>query len=101
MIGALVGDFITGFGSDLVGSFIDLYVNIVGPAFWAFVLLYLYIPHISRTGVVPLAIFTIVTWSTWVVVMPATVLNLMWLIVSITGGVILAIFFLARRGQYG
>lgn len=98
---ALVGDFITDYSTDLIGSFIGIYVNILGPAFWVFVMLYLYIPHISRTGVVPLVIFTIVTWGTWVVVMPATALNMMWLISSITGGVILAVFFLARRSQYG
>jgi len=87
--------------TDFSGGVVSIYTSVVGPVFWAFIAIYLYLPHVNRVGVIPSVILGLITWGTFAKVLPAVAQNLGIAISLLAGAALLVVMFFARRRQYG
>ena len=92
---------LTGLTTDLSGSIIGIYTGVVGSVFWAFITLYLFLPHVNRVGVIPSVILGLLVWGTFTQVLPAAAQNIGIAISLLAGASLLVVMFFARRRQYG
>jgi len=97
----LVADFLDDLSTDLMGGFVGIYTDLLGNVAWLLGLIGLLLPLQNRLGTTPTVIIGIMVWGTFSMLLPQEALNMAKIIITLTGGIAIAVMFVARRRVYG
>lgn len=85
---------------DFSGFVISSYTESMGVTFFALVLLMMSIPIYMNVGLFPTVGIWIAFWGSWNVLLPPQGINIAFIILVLTIGIMIAYLFLSRRGPY-
>ena len=97
----LVADLLDDLATDFMGGFIGIYTDLLGNVAWLLGLIGLLIPLQNRLGTTPTVILGIMIWGSFSMLLPQEALNVAKIIITLSGGVMIAVLFMSRRRMYG
>ncbi len=101
MIPFLVYDLLTAIEENFMIGLINVYVDLLGPAFWGVVALIALLPLQNRVGTLPLVGVSLLLWLDLQYIVPAAGLQIGMAVIILGGAAVLTMLFFARRRQYG